>query len=437
MKPVMNNNEKYKLSIVKKIAAALLAICLIVGIGVLLVGCNNDDPVDQNPGIEQPADPDDGKEDPDDGKEDPENPGGDIEEPTDPDDGKEDPENPGEPTDPENPGDPTDPENPGEPTDPENPGGEPTDPEEPENPDPSVPITPIEPGEIAPPQSIDMIFPDIDTNGELTEAEKKILEISQGYQEKIEASLDEYLYETIALFTNSMTEDKISNVAWRLVADENDSSKVGKITISFDYNNTDTNQVFYVRSVVPQNDLTFAELYQGDSTILESAFESSRFGGAKYTTDFSFAHDPSIQESSAALTEALKNVAINDKDLEIEVDENTEYYIVDRGTQLDNILGEARSVELFIKTDNGYQKITYMLGEPTFDIETLLQEINQGSYRKVLTEKGAFTGNQISVSDKETVASIASETYRLYGKMKAKDGSSVNIYLPQNIVNAK
>ena len=408
MKPVMKNEKKYKLGIGKKIVAALIALGLVLGIGVGLVACNKD-PVDQdqNPGIEQPADPDDGKEDPDDGKEDPENPGGDIEEPTDPDDGKEDPENPGEPTDPE----------------------------EPENPDPSVPITPIEPGEIAPPQSIDMIFPDIDTNGELTEAEKKILEISQGYQEKIEASLDEYLYETIALFTNSMTEDKISNVAWRLVADENDSSKVGKITISFDYNNIDTNQVFYVRSVVPQNDLTFAELYQGDSTILESAFESSRFGGAKYTTDFSFAHNPSIQESSAALTEALKNVAINDKDLDIEIDENTDYYIVDRGTQLDNILGEARSVELFIKTDNGYQKITYMLGEPTFDIETLLQEINQGSYRKVLTEKGAFTGNQISVSDNEAEASVSQRGILFVWKMKTKDGSSVNIHLPEDIMN--
>ena len=401
MKPVMNNNEKHKLSIVKKIAAALLAICLIVGIGICLVGCNNDDPVDQNqnPGIEQPVDPDDGKEDPD--------------------DGKEDPENPGDPTDPENPGDPTDPE-------------------EPENPDPSVPITPIEPGEIAPPQSIDMIFPDIDTNGELTEAEKKILEISQGYQEKIEASLDEYLYETIALFTNSMTEDKISNVAWRLVADENDSSKVGKITISFDYNNIDTNQVFYVRSVVPQNDLTFAELYQGDSTILESAFESSRFGGAKYTTDFSFAHDPSIQESSAALTEALKNVAINDKDLEIEVDENTEYFIVDGGYQLDTTLGStAREISLFIKNENGYQKLIYRIAEPNFDVDALVQKIEAGNYRMAATEKGAFTGNQISVSDKETVVSTASEAYRLYGKMKAKDGSSVNIYLPQNIVNAK
>ena len=398
MKPVMKNEKKYKLGIGKKIVAALIALGLVLGIGVGLIACNKD-PVDQdqNPGIEQPGDPNDGKEEPD--------------------DGKEEPENPGDPTDPENPGDPTDPE-------------------EPENPDPSVPITPIEPGEIAPPQSIDMIFPDIDTNGELTEAEKKILEISQGYQEKIEASLDVYLYETIALFTNSMTEDKISNVAWRLVADENDSSKVGKITISFDYNNTDTNQVFYVRSVVPQNDLTFAELYQGDSTILESAFESSRFGGAKYTTDFSFAHDPSIQESSAALTEALKNVAINDKDLEIEVDENTEYFIVDGGYQLDTTLGStAREISLFIKNENGYQKLIYRIAEPNFDVDALVQKIEAGNYRMAATEKGEFTGNQITVSDNEADASASSETYRLYGKMKAKDGSSVHIYLPEDLMN--
>ncbi len=385
MKPVMRNEKKYKLGIGKKIVAALIAIGLAIGLGVGLVACNKD-PVDQdqNPGIEQPADPDDGKEDPD--------------------DGKEDPENPGDPTDPENPGDPTDPE-------------------EPENPDPSVPITPIEPGEIAPPQSIDMIFPDIDTNGELTEAEKKILEISQGYQEKIEASLDVYLYETIALFTNSMTEDKISNVAWRLVADENDSSKVGKITISFDYNNIDTNQVFYVRSVVPQNDLTFAELYQGDSTILESAFESSRFGGAKYTTDFSFAHDPSIQESSAALTEALKNVAINDKDLEIEVDENTEYYIVDtNGTPyVDTILGsEARRITLLVKTDSAYQELTYGIAEPNFDIEALVKKIEEGNYRLSSTEKGEFTGNQISVSDNEAEASVSQRGISFIWKNESK-----------------
>lgn len=388
MKPVMNNNEKHKLSIVKKIAAALLAICLIVGIGVLLVGCNNDDPVDQNPGIEQPADPDDGKEDPD--------------------DGKEDPENPGDPTDPENPGDPTDPE-------------------EPENPDPSVPITPIEPGEIAPPQSIDMIFPDIDTNGELTEAEKKILEISQGYQEKIEASLDEYLYETIALFTNSMTEDKISNIAWRLVADENDSSKVGKITISFDYNNTDTNRVFYVRSVVPQNDLTFAELYQGDSTILESAFESSRFGGAKYTTDFSFAHDPSIQGEYDSLAKALNDASGKSG-------EST--YIVPLGYSDDDTLGEVMRFTVFNMEENGYNTATYNIkGTSASSLEDLIKSIQDGKFYSYNNESKAFTGNKIEILDQLVVVSTASETYRLYGKMKAKDGSSVNIYLPEDLMN--
>lgn len=393
MKPVMKNEKKYKLGIGKKIVAALLAIGLAIGLGVGLVACNKD-PVDQdqNPGIEQPADPDDGKEDPDDGKEDPENPGGDIEEPTDP----------------------------------ENPGG-PTDPEEPENPDPSVPITPIEPGEIAPPQSIDMIFPDIDTNGELTETEKKILEISQGYQEKIEASLDEYLYETIALFTNSMTEDKISNIAWRLVADENDSSKVGKITISFDYNNTDTNRVFYVRSVVPQNDLTFAELYQGDSTILESAFESSRFGGAKYTTDFSFAHDPSIQGEYDSLAKALNDASGKSG-------EST--YIVPLGYSDDDTLGEVMRFTVFNMEENGYNTATYNIkGTSASSLEDLIKSIQDGKFYSYNNESKAFTGNKIEILDQQVVVSTASETYRLYGKMKAKDGSSVNIYLPEDLMN--
>lgn len=389
MKPVMRNEKKYKLGIGKKIVAALIALGLVLGIGVGLIACNKD-PVDQdqNPGIEQPGDPDDGKEDPD--------------------DGKEDPENPGDPTDPENPGDPTDPE-------------------EPENPDPSVPITPIEPGEIAPPQSIDMIFPDIDTNGELTEAEKKILEISQGYQEKIEASLDVYLYETISLFTNSMTEDKISNVAWRLVADENDSSKVGKITISFDYNNTDTNQVFYVRSVVPQNDLTFAELYQGDSTILESAFESSRFGGAKYTTDFSFAHDPSIQGEYDSLAKALNDASGKSG-------EST--YIVPLGYSDDDTLGEVMRFTVFNMEENGYNTATYNIkGTSASSLEDLIKSIQDGKFYSYNNESKAFTGNKIEILDQQVVVSTASETYRLYGKMKAKDGSSVNIYLPEDLMN--
>lgn len=406
MKPVIKNEEKDKLGIGKKIVAALLAIGLIVGIGICLVGCNNDDPVDQNqnPGIEQPVDPTD-------------------------------PENPGEPTDPENPGDSTDPENPGDPTDPENPG-DPTDPEDPENPtDPENPEESTDPEE-----------PPVEDDKEPTTINDLLIGDEVYQQEALnalmEASLSNILYSaTLNAAGNEPSTDitKVEDLEVDISGNEGDT--ISEFNVYFTFNMNEKVNYYFIVNVEPTEGVSLSDLFAvNDDTSgevlssIKSKFKLGR-GGANFTRKYAFEYNPSIQESSAALTEALKNVAINDKDLEIEVDENTEYYIVDRGTQLDNILGEARSVELFIKTDNGYQKITYMLGEPTFDIETLLQEINQGSYRKVLTEKGEFTGNQISVSDKETAASTASETYRLYGKMKAKDGSSVNIYLPQNIMN--
>ena len=405
MKPVMRNEKKYKLGIGKKIVAALIALGLVLGIGVGLIACNKD-PVDQdqNPGIEQPGDPNDGKEDPDDGKEDPENPGGDIEEPTDPDDGKEDPENPGEPTDPDNP------------------GGEPTDPDDGKE-DP-----PIE-DEKEPSTISDLLIGD------------------EVYQQEalnalMEASLSNILYSaTLNAAGNEPSTDitKVEDLEVDISGNEGDT--ISEFNVYFTFNMNEKANYYFIVNVEPTEGVSLSELFAvNDDTSgevlssIKSKFKLGR-GGANFTREYVFGYNPSIQESSAALTEALKNVAINDKDLDIEIDENTDYYIVDRGTQLDNILGEARSVELFIKTDNGYQKITYMLGEPTFDIETLLQEINQGSYRKVLTEKGAFTGNQISVSDNEAEASVSQRGILFVWKMKTKDGSSVNIHLPEDIMN--
>lgn len=123
---VKEPKKKYKMGLGKKIVAALCAVLIVVGVGLgVYFGLANKDSnniIPEQPGIEQP--------------ENPENPGGDIEQP-------EDPENPGgdigEPEDPENPGgeieEPEDPENPGgdieEPEDPENPGGDIEDPKDP------------------------------------------------------------------------------------------------------------------------------------------------------------------------------------------------------------------------------------------------------------------------------------------------------------------
>ncbi len=123
---VKEPKKKYKMGLGKKIVAALCAVLIVVGVGLgVYFGLANKDSnniIPDQPGIEQP--------------ENPENPGGDIEQP-------EDPENPGgdieQPEDPENPGgdieEPEDPENPGgdieEPEDPENPGGDIEDPKDP------------------------------------------------------------------------------------------------------------------------------------------------------------------------------------------------------------------------------------------------------------------------------------------------------------------
>ena len=396
MKPVMKNEKKYKLGIVKKIVAALLAIGLAIGLGVGLVACNKD-PVDQdqNPGIEQPADPDDGKEDPDDGKEDPENPGGDIEEPTDPDDGKEDPENPGEPTDPDD-------------------GKE----------DP-----PIE-DEKEPTTISDLL------NGDEVYQQEALNAL-------MEASLSNILYSaTLNAAGNEPSTDitKVEDLKVDISGNEGDT--ISEFKVYFTFNMNEKANYYFVVNVEPTEGVSLSELFAvNDDTSgevlssIESKFKLGR-GGANFTREYVFEYNPSIQESSAALTEVLKNVAIQDGNLEIEVDENTEYYIVDGGYQVDTGLGsEARQITLYVKSNSGYQRLTYRIAEPTFDVEALVKEIEEGNYRLSSTEKGAFTGNQISVSDKETVASTASETYRLYGKMKAKDGSLVNIYLPEDLMN--
>ena len=406
MKPVMKNEKKYKLGIGKKIVAALIALGLVLGIGVGLVACNKD-PVDQdqNPGIEQPGDPNDGKEDPDDGKEDPENPGGDIEEPTDPDDGKEDPENPGEPTDPDNP------------------GGEPTDPDDGKE-DP-----PIE-DEKEPSTISDLLIGD------------------EVYQQEalnalMEASLSNTLYSATLNAAGNAPSTGITKVEdLEVDISGNEGDTISEFNVYFTFNMNEKANYYFIVNVEPTEGVSLSELFAvNDDTSgevlssIKSKFKLGR-GGANFTREYVFGYNPSIQESSAALTEALKNVAINDKDLEIEVDENTEYFIVDGGYQLDTTLGStAREISLFIKNENGYQKLIYRIAEPNFDVDALVQKIEAGNYRMAATEKGEFTGNQITVSDNEADASASSETYRLYGKMKADDGSSVHIYLPEDLMN--
>ena len=378
-KGFMKNNKRCTLGKGKKFAIAAAAVLAIAAVGVgLFFGLGSHDTPTQPttpPSIEQPIDPNPGTD----------NPG--IENPGQENPGEENPgeENPGE----ESPGT----ENPGE----ENPGID--DPEE----DPS------EEEELLPPASIQDIFPSADTD-EATLNKAKI------YQTQIINSLNDNLMEIFASNVN-LDHSKFINPEWGLIANTDDPSQVDRITYKFTYAASTTSSTEYAYSIKPGMDISFADLYNGDPTLFAEAFKVQFIGGARYTTDLSFSYNPSIQESSADLTAVLINQAFEDGDLnisdfgisisknqngdlEVVADPDTSVFIVDEGYQVDTTLGsEARQVKIFIKNNTGYKRLTYRISDPNFDIDSLVNEVQNGNYRLAGTKQGEFAGQELNQYD--------------------------------------
>ena len=382
MKPVMKNEKKYKLGIGKKIVAALLAIGLAIGLGVGLVACNKD-PVDQdqNPGIEQPADPDDGKEDPDDGKEDPENPGGDIEEPTDPDDGKEDPENPGEPTDPDNP------------------GGEPTDPDD------------------------EKEKFKIDTLDELKEYQNRTI---------YDYFNDNYIQSVVTkLAGRSASVDNAEQIEWAITGTEGET--ITELQVRFVYHK-DASYMYYVGTVVPTEAITVNDILTGNTQEISTL--------PVYSANTIEADMEQNQSLAEAIVTELGGT-VNDSDQFL--------YSMDNSST-DPEYSWVRNITVKQITDTGVNEYRITISEENVTVENLLEQLQKnleaGQYKNGAVEENVVTfaesmdGSVANIPEDEwpefeegEAASTASETYRLYGKMKAKDGSSVNIYLPEDLMN--
>ncbi len=385
------NKKSRSLGSVKKlfkvIGSGMMMLLFALSATFALSACNTLEQGDltTQPSIEQPSNP--GTQNPNE----PPNPGT---------------ENPGE----ENPGEEnTGEENPGE----ENPG---TDNPEEENPgidDPEE--NPSEEEELLPPASIQDIFPSAD-------ADEATLNRSKIYQTQIIKSLDENLKEIMATRTNSDI-NSVSAFIWGVVSDETNPSNVGTIYARFT-NFSELGNSFRVYSVQPGIDLTFADLYNGDPTLLSEAFKAQFIGGAKYRTLVSFSYNPSIQESSADLTAVLLNQAFEDGDLnisdfgisisqnqngdlEVVADPDTSVFIVDEGYQVDTTLGsEARQVKIFIKNNTGYKRLTYRISDQNFDIEKLVTEVQNGNYRLSSTEQGEFAGQELNQYDLSQLAQL-------------------------------
>ncbi len=392
----LKSNKPYKLSVIKrtitKAAAIVLSLTAIAGMVFGFAGCvNTQDPSKEDPGIVVP-DPgieDPGKEDP--GKEDPD-PG------TDP--GKEDPD----PSDPgkEEPDPGTDPG-----TDPSEPG---TDPSEPSKEEPTIDDI----------DTIDELFmeepfyPDFDSEEEYNEA-KALYDLSQEAQGIVLTTLNDNLLENmITKINNTFNIENTEDVKWEINTTE-DGKTIESIRIFFFYNGSDTVRGYFVENVVPKSTLTLENLFNPDENVLQDAFDTNMFFGARYTTDYSFSYDPSVQERRGELKDAI-NAKLASDSLIKSTNEETLSFIKDNGSDVEPALGGiGRDITILNITGNSYEEISLRILNADND-SGLIENLNNSKYITYGEKSATFSDNTISQDLLEQTKNYTSVSYKVVFK---------------------
>ena len=133
-----------------------------------------------------------------------------------------------------------------------------------------------------------------------------------------------------------------------------------------------------------------------DAAKLDEAFDrGSSVIGAKYSNEYAFGYNPTIQEMRKVLLNAVNEKLANDGIISA-VDGNTRSFILrdDESTE-DTSLGKARRVVVMNLAENGYEEIAIIIQEALTDNDDtkLIENLNAGKYKVISAAKrGEFTG---------------------------------------------
>lgn len=344
----LKSKKGYKIGFWAKLGATAVGIAILIGSLFSFVGCGDnqiDKPGPDRPGIIVPDDPN--KEDP--GKEEPgtEDPG--KEEPGTEEPGKEEPgtEEPGT----------------------EEPGDDPViDPPEPELPD-----------------SLDELF----------------AEGNEEYVDIVSDTLNDNLYEKIINKTISNNVENIKDARWEIVSADGVNIDMIRIFAFEDY--SDTVMTYNITNVVPKTTITIADLVKPDTTKLEEAFDTAVRGGAKYSREYSFSFNPSIQETRKGLKDSVNAKLASDGIIQ-QVTQDTQSFIVDGGSAVDTAFGgTSRAITILNINGNGHNEYTVIIKETqgNNNDSTLADNLKKNLYRVVANEEKEYQKSSFDNIDLE------------------------------------
>ena len=239
---------------------------------------------------------------------------------------------------------------------------------------------------------------------------------NEKYQAVVVKTLNDHLLEDMLYKTLSNNYDVncVEIEQWEIVASDEDGI-IDCIKLHFFYDNAIISMLYRISCVEPKTEITLQDLLteNPDAAKLDEAFDRGTpyVNGAKYSTEYAFGYDPTIQEMRKGLLNAVnKKLAAND-DISA-VGENSRSFINDYGTTEDAELEKARHIKVTNLTENGYEEIAIIIKEAQTDNDDtkLIENLNEGYYKVIGTATSVkFTGALLKADMSENGGTVTTD----------------------------
>ncbi len=183
---------------------------------------------------------------------------------------------------------------------------------------------------------------------------------NEEYVDIVSDTLNDNLYEKIVSKIIVKNVEDVRDARWEIVSQ--DGVNIDKIRIFAFYDYSENATIYHIASVVLKT-ITIADLIIPDAIKLEKAFDTTVRGGAKYTQEYVFSFNPSMQEARKELKDAVNKKLASDGIIQ-PVTQDTQSFIVDGGTHVEpSMHGTAREIVILNLTDNKLEEYTIRIKE--------------------------------------------------------------------------